>query len=345
MKLKKLLCVLMSVCMVFVVVACGAATDSNSKNSNQGSSNNAGGQSAKEIVLKFGHVLAPSHPYNLGAEKFKEILETNAPQPVRVEIYHSSQLGNERDLTEGLQLGTVDLAIAPGTITSFEPKMKVFGLPFIFKSREHAYKVLDGEIGKELASNLPSVKLRLLAYWENGYRQITNSKKPIYTPEDLKGIKLRVPENKVYVDTFTQWGANVTTMAFGELYTALQQKTIDAQENSIALVYTNKLYEAQEYMSLSNHVYEPAPLLISQITWNKLSPEMQRSIQKAAEEARDYERKLLVDADKKYLEELKKEGMQVNEIDVEAFKKASEPVWDLYRNEFDEYIEKIQNLN
>lgn len=344
MKVKKLLCVLVAVCMVFTVVACGAVTDNNSKNSNQGSNNNAGGQSAKEIVLKFGHVLAPTHPYNLGAEKFKEILEANAPQPVRVEIYHSSQLGNERDLTEGLQLGTLDLAIAPGTITSFEPKMRVFGLPYIFKSREHAYKVLDGEIGKELASNLPSVNLRLLAYWENGYRQITNSKRPIYTPEDLKGIKLRVPENKVYVDTFTKWGANVTTMAFGELYTALQQKAIDAQENSIALVFTNKFYEVQKYISLSNHVYEPAPLLISQITWDKLSSEMQAAVQKAAEEARDYERKLLVDADKEHLEGLKKEGMQVNEVDLEAFKKASEPVWDAYRSEFNEYIEKIQNV-
>lgn len=299
--------------------------------------------SDKEIVIKFGHVLAPTHPYQLGAEKFKEILEANSPQPVKVELFPSSQLGSERDLTEGLQLGTVDIAIAPGTITSFEPAMGVFDLPYILSSREHAYKVLDGEIGKEIAAKLPENNIRLLAYWENGFRHVTNSKHPVNTPTDLKGLKIRVPENNVYVDTFNTWGANTTTMAFSELYTALQQKTIDAQENPLALIFTNKFNEAQEYLSLTGHFYGPAHLLISEHTWKKFSPEMQEAVQKAANEARDYERQLLKDEEAKYIQGLKDAGMKINEVNLEEFQKAAEPVWEKYSDQYGDYIERIQN--
>src|SRR5690606_34340118 len=146
--------------------------------------------------------------------------------------------------------GSIDLAIVPGTIGLFEPLMKVLDLPYIFRDRDHAYKVLDGEIGQQLASKLPEKNLRLLAYWENGFRHITNNKRPIQKPEDLEGIKIRVPENTTYVDTFNNWKANVVTMAFGELYTALQQGTVDGQENPLALIATNKFYETQKYLSL-----------------------------------------------------------------------------------------------
>jgi TRAP-type transport system periplasmic protein len=333
MKLKNILSMLLIASLVLVISACGGSKSSSTE-----------GETSKEeeIVFKFGHVLAPDHPYQLAAEKFKEVLEANAPQPVKVEIYHSAQLGSERDLTEGLQLGTIDMAIAPGTISSFEPRMKVLDLPYIFKDREHAYKVLDGEIGKELASGLPAKELRLLSYWENGFRHVTNSKKPVVTPEDLEDLKIRVPENTTYVDTFKEWDANVTTMAFAELYGALQQKTIDAQENPLALISTNKFYEAQKYLSLTGHFYGPAHVLISEKTWDKLSKEMQEAVQKAADEARDYERKLLSDKDSEYLQGLKDKGMEVNEVDTEAFMKASKPVWDKYSSEFGDMIEKIQ---
>jgi tripartite ATP-independent transporter DctP family solute receptor len=300
--------------------------------------------SAADLVLKFGHVLAPSHPYNLGAEKFKEVLEANAPEPVRVEVYHSSQLGNERDLTEGLQLGTVDIAIAPGTIGSFAPVQGVLDLPYLFRDRDHAYKVLDGEIGDELASDLPSKGLRLLAYWENGFRNVTNSVKPIEKPADLEGLKIRVPKNNTYVETFKEWGANVTTMAFGELYTALQQQTVDAQENPLAIIYTNKFYEAQKYLSLTHHFYGPAQVLISESTWGRLSPGMQEAVMNAAEEARDYERQLLKDKDAEYLANLKAEGMLINEVDRDAFVEAAKPVWEKYSDKFGDLIQRIREV-
>lgn len=340
MKGKKLLCLLLSVVSLVFLAACGGADTTGS-----GGDNSNASSSETEIVLQFGHVLAPTHPYQLGAEKFKEVLEEIAPQPVRVEIFDSAQLGSERDMTEGLQLGTLDIAIAPGTIASFEPQMGVLDLPYIFRDREHAYKVLDGEIGAELAANLPNMDLRLLAYWENGFRQVTNSSKPIYTPDDLNGVRLRVPENGIYVDTFNAWGANVTSMAFGELYTALQQRTVDGQENPLAIIYTNKFFETQEYISLTNHFYGPAQVIISEATWSKLSTEMQEAVQQAANEARDYQRKLLAEKDAEYLQRLKEEGMQVNEVDVDAFREAAQPIWEQYRDRFGDIIDQIQNVN
>jgi len=331
MKLSKIIFMSIVLSLILIVSACGEDSSSKDKKGSE-----------EEIVLKFGHVLAPNHPYNLGAEKFKEVLEKNAPQPVKVEIFHSSQLGSERDMTEGLQLGTVDIAIAPGTIASFEPSMGVLDLPYIFRDQEHAYKVLDGEIGDELAKNLTKNNMRLLAYWENGFRHVTNSQKPINTPDDLKGIKLRVPENSIYQTTFNTWGANATTMAFGELYTGLQQKTVDGQENPLALISTNKFYETQEYLSLTGHFYGPAQVLISEITWNKLSPEMQKAVQEAADEARDYERQLLSDQNAEYLAELETEGMKINEVDKEAFQEAAKPVWEQFRSEYGDLIDRIQ---
>jgi tripartite ATP-independent transporter DctP family solute receptor len=298
----------------------------------------------EEIVLRFAHVLSPDHPYQLGAEKFKEVLEENAPKSVRVEIYPGSELGSERDLTEGMQIGTIDIAIVPGTISSFEPKMGVFDLPYIFRDQEHAYKVLDGEIGEEVAADLPSQGLRLLSYWENGFRQVTNSSRPIETPDDLQGLKIRVPENSIYVDTFNEWNANVTTMAFGELYTALQQRTIDAQENPLALIYTNKFYEAQNYLSLTSHFYGPAHVLISDATWNKLSGEMQQAVQEAANSARDYERQLLSDADQEYLEKIEAAGTEINEVDTESFRESAKPVWERYESKFGDIIQRIQDI-
>jgi tripartite ATP-independent transporter DctP family solute receptor len=344
--MKKLLVILAS--LALILAACGGNSEKPAagQSAEPSSSSTQGGSSGskEKLKLKFGHVLAPDHPYQLGAEKFKEILESTAPEPVEVEIYHSSQLGSERDLTEGLQLGSIDIAIAPGTISSFEPNMKVLDLPYIFRDREHAYKVLDGEIGQKLAADLPSKDLRLLAYWENGFRHITNSKKPINTPADLEGIKIRVPENATYVDTFNEWKANVTAMAFGELYTALQQKTIDGQENPLALIATNKFYEAQKYLSLTGHFYGPAQVLISEHTWKKLSPEMQEAIQKAANEARDYERQLLKDTEDQYLQTLKDEGMEVNEVDKQLFMDSVKPVWEKYKSQYGDLIEQIQNI-
>ena len=300
-------------------------------------------QSQEPLILKFGHVLAPSHPYHLGAEKFKEVLEKNAPSPVRVDIFPSSQLGSERDLTEGLQLGTIQVAIVPGTIALFEPKQGVFDMPFLFKDNEHAWRVFDGEIGEELAKDLPKKGLRLLSYWENGFRNITNNIRPINTPEDLRGIKIRVPENKGYLATFEAFGANVVTMSFGEVYTALQQGTIDAQENPLAIVVSNKIFEVQKYLSVTGHLYCPAQVIMSEKTWSSMSDEMKNAVMEAANEARDYERNVLSIQNSEYLEQLKK-VMEVNVVeDVAPFREAAMQVWEEFDDQYGDLIDKIIN--
>jgi len=295
------------------------------------------------LTLKFAHVLAPTHPYQLGAEKFKAILEATAPSPVNVEIFHSAQLGSERELTEGMQLGTIDIAIVPGSIALFEPKMGVFDLPYIFTDREHARRVLDGEIGRATAANLPNNDLRLLAYWENGFRHVTNSQRPIVTPDDLRGLRIRVPENRFYEANFTAFGANTVTMAFGELYMALSQGTIDAQENPLAIIATNRFYEVQDFVSLTSHVYGPAHVLISEHTWNRLSPDMQQAIMNAALEAKVYQRRMLEEAEAEFISQIEASGTVINEVDQEAFRARASEVWEMFSAEFGDVIERILN--
>lgn len=299
---------------------------------------------AEKITLKFGHVLAPTHPYNLGAMKFAEILKNNKDVNVDVEVFHSSQLGNERDLTEGLQLGTVDLALAPGTVSMFQPSMALFDLPYIFRDRQHAYAVVDGPIGTELAQDLPKRGLRLLAYWENGFRNVTNSARPILKPEDLNGLKIRVSENKVHVATFKAFGCNVTAMAFGEVFTALQQKTIDAQENPLAIIVSSKFYEVQPFVSLTEHVYMPAHLLISESRWQTFPENVKKAIQAAAIEARDYERKIIAEGDAKYTAQLKAAGVKVNEVDKAPFVDVvKNTVWKEFEKELGELRRRVIN--
>jgi len=347
---RSIFALMLAICLLLAACSSGSTgTSAPSSSAPAGSSAPAEQSSAPTasgdvLTLKLAHVLAPEHPYNLAANKFKEILEANAPTPVVVEVFPSGQLGSERDITEGMQFGTVDIGIVPGTITLFEPKMGAISLPYIFDNAEHAYRVLDGEIGQELAANLPGNGLRLLSYWENGFRSVTNNQRPITQPDDLKGLKIRVPEDVVYQDAFNQFGANVTAMAFGELYTALQQKTIDGQENPLALIATNKIYEVQEYLSLTEHFYGPAQVLISEERWQSLSPEMQAAVQDAMNQARDFERQTLAENNASYLQTIIDSGTKVNEVDKSLFMEDAQVVWDKYRGEYGDVIDKIRAL-
>lgn len=344
--MKKLLSMLLAVCMVFSLAACGG--NSGTPSSSNGS-NGAGGEgvtsgTAEPISIRIGHIQNEENAFHLACLQFKEYLETNSPVPVTVEIYPNGQLGGERELAEALQLGSLEMAVAPGAIASFAPEQAVIGLPYLFQSREHAYAVLDGDIGDDLAASLPSQGLRLLTYWENGFRQITNSKRPINTPADLQGIKIRTPEDPVYVAAFSSWGANVTAMAWSEVFTALQMGSIDAQENALSIAVTNSLWEVQDYLSISNHIYGACQILMSEAFWQSLSPEVQKVVQEAADYSRDWEREFLKEQDDTYLKTLSDNGMAVNYVDTDAFVQASQPIWEHYRDQFGEYIDRIQEV-
>ena len=297
----------------------------------------------KPVSLKLGHAVAPEHPYHLGALKYAELVAQRTKSKVKIDVHPSTQLGNERDMVEGLQLGTIDLVVtSTGPLGGFVPKMFVVDLPFLFRDREHAYKVLDGPIGRDLFAAFSAKGIKGLAFWENGFRQITNNVRSIERPEDLKGIKIRTMENKVHLASFRAFGASPTPMAWSEVYTALQQRTIDAQENPIAIIYHQKIAEVQKYLALTGHFYSPTPLLMSLKAFDALPKETQKIMLDTAIECATYERNLLRDSEAKQITELKTKGMQVTTPNKKPFQDAVASVYKEFESQFGkDLIEKI----
>jgi len=300
---------------------------------------------AETITLKAGITINQDHPYYFGIERFGEIVNEKTDGRITVEIYHSGQLGGERDLIEGLRMGSVDMAaVSSAPVSSFVPKIAVFDLPYLFTSREMAYKVMDGPVGEMFFEELAAQKIKGLGWFENGFRDITNNKRPIYTPEDLKGIKIRVMESPVPIATFNVAGANPTPMAWGEVFTALQQGTIDAQENPLPVIYTQKLYEVQKYLSLTDHFYAPALFIMSGDLFNSLSAEDQALFMEAAAEATAYEREVSLQQAEDYVDLCIEEGMEVNEVDKSLFVEAMAPVYEQFEKELGkDLIDEIMN--
>lgn len=291
--------------------------------------------SCQSWTFKLGNATAPDHAYNVGARKYAELVAQRTGNKVKIDVYPATQLGSERDLVEGLQLGTVDLVVtSTGPVGGFVPKMFVVDLPFLFRDREHAYKVLDGPIGKGLLDAFSAKGIKGLAFWENGFRQITNNVRPIEKPENLKGIKIRTMENKIHLASFRAWGASPTPMAWGEVYTALQQKTIDAQENPIAIIYTAKIYEVQKYLALTGHFYSPSPLLMGDKAFKGLPQDIQKVMLDTAVECATFERNLLRDEEAKQLAELKAKRMQVTTPNKKPFQDAAASVYKEFESQF-----------
>ncbi|BDG36235.1 TRAP transporter substrate-binding protein [Geobacillus sp. 44B] len=312
--------------------ACGSnTTQGGTKSNNHG---------IQERIIKAGIGLNEDHPEGQGLLKFKEIVEKKSGGKLKVQTYFSATLGDDLKMTEALQSGTQEITI-PSTspLVGIVKEFGIFDFPFLFNTAEEADAILDGPIGKKLLEKLPEHRLIGLAYWENGFRNVTNSKHPINTIDDFKGLKLRTMQNQVHIDAFKKLGANPTPMAFSEVFTALESKTVDGQENPLATIKSNKYYEVQDYLSLTKHVYTPFVFLVSKKFWDSLSPEEQKILQDAAVEAGKYQRELSRQEDKKALEELKKTGIKINEVSDGERKKMEEaikPVIDKYAKEFGE---------
>jgi C4-dicarboxylate-binding protein DctP len=287
---------------------------------------------AAPIKMKVAYVVPEAQSTHVAAVKYlKPYIEEHSKGKIVVELYPNGQLGGDRQAIEAVSLGTIHMTIpALAVLSGFEPRFQVFDLPFLFKNKAEVYKALDGPLGDKLNSYLPPIGLKNLAYAENGFRQITNNRGPVTKPSDLKGLKLRTMENPMHMAAFKALGANPTPISFGELYTALQQKTVDAEENPIPLIYTSKFYEVQKYCSLSSHVYAATVLVVNDKWYNKLPADLQKVIQEAAYLYRTEQRKISDKQDKEMLEALKKSGMKVNEITPEqkkAFIEATAPVY------------------
>ncbi|MBD5642276.1 MAG: DctP family TRAP transporter solute-binding subunit [Desulfovibrio sp.] len=300
---------------------------------------------AAPVTLKLGHIAEPENVYGQGADHFAKLVKERSNGEIEIKVYPSSQLGNQRDLVEGLGLGTVDMTLTGTAVMgNFVPEVAVFDLPFIFRDVNHAYKALD-TVGMDLAKAGEKNGMITLAIWENGIRHMTNNKRPIKGPDDMKGLKMRVMEQPVYIDMMKALGASPTPMAMSELYTALQKGVIDGQENPLGHIATKKFNEVQKYLSLTGHTYASEPLLISKQAWDKLTPEQQNLIRQAAIDTRDWERQLCRDLEGKFLEQIKAAGTtEVNEdVDKEAFARATRGAWDNYVKRFgDKNIKAIQ---
>jgi tripartite ATP-independent transporter DctP family solute receptor len=301
---------------------------------------------AAEFDLVEAHTAPADHPYTLGMVRYADLVRERTKGRVAIQIHHSRELGDERQVVEGLQLGTIHLTVtSTGPLGGFVPEINVVDLPFLFRDADHAYTVLDGEIGRDLLTKFDAVGIKGLAFWENGFRHVTTSKKPIREPGDMKGLKIRVMENKVHQAAFRQLGADATPMAWGEVFTSLQQGLLDAQENPIPIIYTFKLNEVQKYVSLTGHVYSPAPLLMSKKTWDRMPADIQKVMADTALEVAKYQRGLIREQEQKQVGELKAKGMIVIENpDRAAFREAMKPVFEQFQGQFGkDLVQRIVN--
>jgi len=252
--------------------------------------------------------------------KFGELIESKTNGEIKVQVFSNSQLGNDRDLAEGLQLGSVDMALIAGVLGNFYEPIQLLELPYLFENQEHLKKVIYGPVGEEIKQNMQKkAGIVGLEFWERGPRELTTNK-PINKVEDLQGLKIRVPEIPPMVAAWKAMGANPTPMAWGEVYTALQQKTIDAQENPFANIIGGKIHEVQTHMALTNHVYGYVMHVVSEKTWNKLTAEQQKAIREAAKETMEWQNAEVARQEADLLQQLKDSGMTVTEPDITEFK-------------------------
>src|SRR5215210_2143037 len=299
-------------------------------------------QDIQERTIRWGHLNNPDHPVSMGVKKFIEIVAEKSGGKLKVREYPSNQLGTEMQQQSALRGGTQEMQ-SPAT-TSLVGIVKEFGLldfPFIVSTPEQADALLDGPLGTALLAKLPEKDLIGLAYWDLGFRNVTNSRRPITNGEDLEGIKIRVIPNPVYLETFKAFGANPVPMSFSELYGALEARAGDGQENPVAVILSNKFNEVQKYLSLTNHTYSTNIVLVSKKFWDRLSPAEQTILKEAFAEARDYQRKISREQAQTAVAELRNRGMQVNEIapaELDRMREKTQPVAERFAAEYDPTI-------
>lgn len=335
--MKRILATILALTMALGLTACGGS------DSTSGGDGETGGQT---ITLRASCSTAPTHPYSMGLAKFAELVEERTEGAVKIDIFSNAQLGDERANIEDLQMGTLDIAVSStGPLGNFAEDFLILDLPYLFTDYEHAHAVLDGEIGDSLIAQLDNLGIVGGAFWENGFRQMTNSKHPINTPADCAGLKLRCMENQAHIAAFSALGMDPTPMAWSEVFTALQQGVIDGQENPIAVIYSNAVYEAQDYLAITNHVYSAAMILFSKNTMNKLTEEQQQILLDASKEVAAYERGLCEDSETEQIAEMESKGLQVTYPEIAPFQEALEGVYATFADEFgQENIDAIRNF-
>lgn len=302
--MKKIFSLALIICLVSVFLAgCSAKKEADSKDA------------PKVKVMKVTSVNTKDRPLTIGLDKFGEIVNKETNGAIKVEVYSDSVLGGERQILEGVQMGTIQGGLVSTAVTgTLTPRVSAFDLPFLFKDKQTAFKVLDGPIGQEVLKDLPSKGVIGFGYWDSGFRHLTNSKKEVTAIADMAGLKVRTMESKVHVDTWKALGVNPTPMSFNQVYSALEQKVVDGQENPWVIIKTNKLFEVQKFLTNTGHVYSSSVFVVSKVFWDTLSDKEKEIITKAELQARAFERELNEKQDAECLKDLAASGMKVTEL-------------------------------
>lgn len=325
---KKVISILVAVMVAALLLSAGCLSSEKNKPAQQ-QPNAAQGKK----VIKVSNGVAEKHPAVIALnEKFKKIVEEKTNGRYVVEVYFSNQLGDDVKATEALRAGTLEACMtSTAPLVGFTKELAIFDIPFLFADEKTADFVLDGPIGQKLSGLMPAQGLVNVGWAENGFRHLTNSVRPVSTPEDVKGMKVRTMENNFHLAAWRALGANPTPMSWAEVFTALQQKAIDGQENPVPNFYTAKIQEVNKYISTTGHIYSPFMFLFSKKIWDTYPKEDQEIIMAAAKETCLYERKLNREATTKFLQDLKKEGYTVIELTPDQkkpFRDLTAPVWD-----------------
>jgi tripartite ATP-independent transporter DctP family solute receptor len=298
---------------------------------------------AQTVKLSLGHGAAPDNPRHIASLKFAEIVKAKTNGQVEVTVSPSGQLGTDPALITAVRSGAVDItANSQGAFANVVPEYAAFGMPFLFADSPSAWKVMDGPVGKELADKTAEKGMVVLGYWDNGIRHMSNSKRPLNTPEDMKGLKMRTPPDAVTVDIMNAVGAQAQQIAFTELYVALQQGVVDGQENPLVNIRSAKLYEVNKFISLTGHKYEMTPFVMNKRSFDGLSETNKKAVMEAAAEATKLQRNLAQDADNKLEAELKSLGALINRSNKAAFEKATANVDDKWMaSPIGAYVKKV----
>lgn len=332
--MKKLIALILAAVMVFSLCACGNGgnKDGDDSNTPSGSANYTG----PSYTLTLGHVIADGTPTDEGADKLAKLVDEASGGKIKIEVYPNSALGDNRAMLESVQQGTIDMVVpAVANLAAFTTSTKLFDMPFLFTSDEHAEAVLDGEVGTQILKDLESAGLVGLAWWLQGWRELTTDKIEFHKAGDLNGAKIRVQDNEIHIATWKALGGSPTTLAYSEIFTALQQKTINCQENPLSNIKLSGFSEVQNYVIMTDHIYDAIPLVMSKKTWDKLDPAAQEIIQKAALEARDWERDFAADYDAALLKEWEPDDngptvIILTDAEKAALREAVQPIYDKY---------------
>lgn len=323
---------------VLVAGGCGLSSEESSGgDSDSGSGGNGNGDSSSEdaeYVIEFAHVVSPSTAKGKAAEHFGELLEEETDGRMAVEIHPDSQLGSDREIIEQMQSGTLQMnAPFTGVLPSFAPEFQVFDLPYLFSDREDAKAQVNGELADKLNESLQEADLRALGYWDGGFKHFTNSRRPIESLEDMDGLSMRVSQSPLLESQFEAWGAGGTSVDFSELYPALQQGTVDGQENPLSNIVSQKFYEVQDYMTYSSHGYMSYPLLISEQYFQELPDDLQTTVEEVAQETTEWQWEQSQKLEEEYSQTLEEADIEISELtdeEKEEFIDASEGVYDEY---------------